>query len=64
MLTSGPVNANFFVFQPVELPNEQVVNDVVAALSDFSIDGGYNLKVPTLPLFPDCLLYTSEAADE
>ena len=54
-LTSGPVNANFFVFQPVELPNEQVVNDAVAALSDFSIDSGYDLKVPTRPFFPDII---------
>ena len=51
--TSGPVNANFFVFQPVELPSDQVVNDAVAALADFSIDSGYNLQVPTQPFFPD-----------
>lgn len=52
-LTSGPVNANFFVFQPVELPSEQAVADAVAVLARFSTQSGYNLKVPSAPFFPD-----------
>lgn len=55
-LTSGPVNANFFIFQPVEIPSKQTIIDAVAALSGFSLEGGYSLAIPTQPFFPDIIL--------
>ena len=52
-LTSGPVNANFFIFQPVEMPSKQITADAVTALSDFSLESDYTLTIPTPPFFPD-----------
>ena len=53
VLTAGPVNANFFIFQPVEMPSKQVIVDAVAALSGFSLDDDYTLTIPAPPFFPD-----------
>ena len=52
-LTSGPVNANLFIFQPVQMPSADVVDKAVAALSGFFIQGGYELSIPSAPFFPN-----------
>ena len=52
-LTSGPVNANFFIFQPVKMPSKQIIADALTALSGFSLDDDCTLSVPTEPFFPD-----------
>ena len=52
-LTSGPVNANFFIFQPVKMPSRQIIADALKALSGFSLDDDCTLSVPTEPFFPD-----------
>lgn len=51
-LTSGPINANFFVFSPVELPEKSVQERAKSALSNLPIDGEYLVSIPQAPYFP------------
>jgi nitronate monooxygenase len=52
-LTTGPLNANFFIFRPVAAPAPGDVDRAVAALA--ALPGGAALRpaVPAPPFFPD-----------
>lgn len=52
-LTSGPINANFFVFSPVSLPSQSIQDQAVEALKNLSINGEYSITIPQAPFFPD-----------
>jgi nitronate monooxygenase len=50
-LTDGPVNANFFVFRPVELPSPEIQREAVQALKSFPIDADCSIRVPEKDFF-------------
>ena len=54
-LTSGPINANFFVFSPVYLPSEQMQADALQALRSLSVDGAQSLTIPAEPYYPNLM---------
>jgi len=54
-LTSGPINANFFVFSPVILPSEQVQTNAMQALRSLGVDGAQSLSIPAEPFYPDLM---------
>lgn len=51
-LTDGPVNANFFVFRPVELPSPEIQREAVQALKNLPIEADYSIHVPEKNFFP------------
>jgi nitronate monooxygenase len=51
-LTSGPINANFFVFSPVCLPNDQIKANAMQALYSLSVEGVQSLTIPVEPFYP------------
>lgn len=51
-LTKGPINANFFVFSNVDLPEQSIQNQAVQALKNLPIDGEYSVAIPQAPYFP------------
>ena len=52
-LTKGPINANFFVFSPVDLPGQAFQAQALEALSNLPIDGDYSVSIPQSPFYPD-----------
>lgn len=55
-LTKGPINANFFVFAPVVLPDVDVQQKALSALGDLPIAKeaiAGSLNVPSQPFYPD-----------
>jgi nitronate monooxygenase len=54
-LTSGPINANFFVFNPVQMPSEQTQTKAMQALRSLSVDGVQSLTIPAEPFYPDLM---------
>jgi len=52
-LTNGPINANFFVFSPVDLPEQAVQQKALEALKNLPIEGEYSLVIPQAPFYPD-----------
>jgi len=52
-LTSGPINANFFVFSPVGLPEQTVQQKALEALKNLPLEGEYSLAIPLAPFYPD-----------
>jgi nitronate monooxygenase len=52
-LTSGPINANFFIFQDVSLPGQAEQLNCIRSLSHFPLQGEYALTIPKAPFFPD-----------
>lgn len=52
-LTKGPINANFFVFSPVDLPGQAFQAQALEALSNLPIDGDYSVSIPQAPFYPD-----------
>lgn len=52
-LTNGPINANFFVFSPVELPPQTVQEKALEALKNLPLEGEYSLAIPQAPFYPD-----------
>ncbi len=52
-LTNGPINANFFVFNPVELPTQLIQLQAVEALKRLPIEGDYSVSIPQSPFFPN-----------
>ena len=54
-LTSGPINANFFVFNPVRLPIEQIQINAMRALHSLDVDGVQSLTIPAEPFYPDLI---------
>jgi nitronate monooxygenase len=53
VLTTGPINANFFVFSPVDLPEQIVQQKALEALTNLPIEGEYSLAIPQAPFYPD-----------
>ncbi len=51
-LTQGPINANFFVFREVELPDAGVQSNAVSALQKLSLGDECNICVPSAPFYP------------
>ncbi len=54
-LTSGPINANFFVFSPVCLPSDQIQVQAVKALRLLGVDGIQALTIPAEPFYPSLM---------
>jgi nitronate monooxygenase len=52
-LTNGPMNANFFVFSPVDLPEQAVQQKALEALKNLPLAGEYSLTIPQAPFYPD-----------
>jgi len=52
-LTGGPINANFFVFSPVDLPEQAVQQKALEALKNLPLSGEYSLTIPQAPFYPD-----------
>ena len=51
-LTTGPVNANFFVFSPVTLPSPDIQRNALDALNRLPVAGPYTTDIPTGSFFP------------
>ena len=54
-LTSGPINANFFVFNPVRLPSDQMQKNAIEALRSLNVDGVQSLTIPAEPFYPSLM---------
>jgi nitronate monooxygenase len=54
-LTSGPINANFFVFRTVCLPSDQIQANAMQALRSLGVDGVQSLTIPTEPFYPNLM---------
>ena len=52
-LTNGPINVNFFVFSPVDLPTQAIQEKALEALKNFSTKGEFSLSIPQAPFYPD-----------
>ncbi len=52
-LTSGFINANFFVFKPVKLPKKKVQEEAIQAIKNLSLNHKYEIKVPKEPFYYD-----------
>lgn len=52
-LTNGPINANFFIFSPVDLPTQAIQEKALEALKNLPIEGEYVLAMPQAPFYPD-----------
>lgn len=52
-LSSGPINANFFVFNPVESPNSSAVEAALAAIHALPIAAECPVSAPRAPFFPE-----------
>ena len=52
-LTNGPINANFFIFSPVDLPTQAIQEKALEALKNLPIEGEYALAMPQAPFYPD-----------
>ena len=50
-LTNGYLNANFFVFNPIKLPNKRDQKNAIEALSSLSFDEEYELEIPRSPFY-------------
>jgi nitronate monooxygenase len=54
-LTSGPINANFFIFGPVRLPSDQMQKNAMQALRSLDVDGVQSLTIPAEPFYPNLM---------
>ena len=54
-MTSGPINANFFVFSPVCLPSEQIQKNAMQALGSLGVGGVQSLALPVEPFYPNLM---------
>ena len=52
-LTTGPINANFFVFSSVELPTQSIQEQAINVIKNLPIDGAYSVVIPQAPFYPD-----------
>jgi nitronate monooxygenase len=51
-LTNGPINANFFVFNPVDLPAQAIQTQAIEALKNLPLKGAYSVSTPHAPFYP------------
>ena len=54
-LTSGPINANFFIFNSVCLPGDQIQKNAMQALCSLGVDGVQSLTIPVEPFYPNLM---------
>jgi nitronate monooxygenase len=54
-LTRGPINANFFIFSPVGLPDNQMQVNAMQALRSLNIEGARSLTIPVEPFYPNLI---------
>jgi nitronate monooxygenase len=54
-LTSGPINANFFVFNPVQMPSDETQTNAMQALRSLGVDGVQSLVIPAEPFYPNLM---------
>lgn len=54
-LTNGPINANFFVFNPVQMPSEQTQINAMKALRLLDVGGAQSLTMPAEPFYPNLM---------
>jgi nitronate monooxygenase len=54
-LTSGPINANFFVFSPANLPSDQIQAKALQALRSLGVDGVQSLTIPAETFYPSLM---------
>lgn len=54
-LTSGPLNANFFIFSPPDLPCERIQKEAIGALQDLAITEDLEIALPSAPYYPDLM---------
>jgi nitronate monooxygenase len=54
-LTSEPINANFFVFNPVQMPSDETQTNAMQALRSLGIDGVQSLSIPAEPFYPNLM---------
>ncbi len=52
-LTSGFLNANFFVFKPVKLPDKEVQEEAIKAIENLSLTEKYDINIPNEPFYYD-----------
>jgi nitronate monooxygenase len=52
-LTNGPINANFFVFSPVDLPAQVIQEKAIQAIKNLPIESDYSVSIPQAPFYPD-----------
>ena len=52
-LTSGFINANFFVFKPVKLPDKVVQEEALKAVESLSLNEKYDINIPKEPFYYD-----------
>ena len=52
-LTTGFINANFFVFKPVELPDKKVQEEAIKAIESLSLNEKYEINIPKEPFYYD-----------
>ena len=52
-LTSGFINANFFVFKPVKLPEKKVQEEAIQAIQSLSFNQKYEINIPKEPFYFD-----------
>ena len=48
-LTKNPINANFFIFRPVTLPNKRSQNEALSALNRLPNSENVSLSIPQPP---------------
>lgn len=54
-LTSGPINANFFIFNSVHLPSDSVQAKAIEALRGLDLEEVQALTIPTAPFYPNLM---------
>lgn len=54
-LTSGPLNANFFIFSPPDLPSEAIRKEAIDALQGLAMTQGLEIAFPSTPYYPDLM---------
>ena len=52
-LTKGPINCNFFVFQPVTLPSLELQSEAIEALRALPITDSIEINIPAEPFYPN-----------
>ena len=51
--TNGPINANFFIFESIELPSSEIQSSALKILTELPILRDVPLSIPKKPFFPD-----------
>lgn len=52
-LTAGPINANFFLFESVQIPGALAIEMAIQELKKFPSEQPFELSVPQAPFFPE-----------